>query len=181
MVWGNTESGILIVEAPPYCLCVNWSTYRQALRPRPSIPPSFCCPPTPRVQCCSHRSHCPQRHWRWERNDAVFTRKSDRVICYFTPLPEPNCPVWAVLLQRGSTAGGRVKPSGSWGLKWPRRGLDLSAVYCQQQQQRLMTSPAGWTKLSSTGSWTAVWSSRQEVRFICFPWGINIGFLSTKR
>lgn len=47
VVWGDTKCVILIVEAPPCCLCFYWSTYGQALHPHPSIPPSYCCLNTP--------------------------------------------------------------------------------------------------------------------------------------
>lgn len=187
VVWGNTKCVILIVEAPPYCLCVNWSTYRQALRPRPSIPPSFCCPPThpPRGSVSLSQVSLSTAALKMGMNwCGIYPQVWSRDLLFYalvgTEVPHLGCVAskrkhgWgegeAERQLRTEVASSRLGPQ--------RRLLSATAAASHDESCWLNRDLKAFFPI---GSWTAVCSSRQDVRFICFPWGINIGFLSTKR
>lgn len=140
VVWGNTQRVILIVEAPPCCLCFYWSTYGHALHPRPSIPPFVV--RLPLVYRCSVLLSVALAGLTVHSG----TKDGSELILCSDPVlwlkPDQTDPFQAVWLQKGSAAGGRVKPSGSWSLKWPcwglrpRRHLLSTRRHFSQAQQR---------------------------------------------
>lgn len=159
VVWSNTKYVILIVEVPHVVfvltdpptdsapsLSVHPSLLLLSHSLLPSLPPASLGFFFPGVQCCSRRFNCQQRYWRWKGvnwcciQPEVWLCGPDLL---FIPLLDPNWPIWAAL-QPKEAVRGRVRPSSSWSLKWPRQGLDSSAVYCQQGDTWAGNSSSVW-------------------------------------